>query len=111
MVGLYGVQSFLVARRTREIGIRMALGARVSSVVAGVVRGSLLIGGLGTLLGVAAAFAAAGLVRGFLFGVPPHDPAVFAVVPFLLLLACALASVIPAARASKVSPIEALSHE
>jgi len=111
MVGLYGVQSFLVARRTREIGIRIALGARVSGVVGGVVRGSLLIGGLGTLVGVGAAFATAGLVRGFLFGVAPHDPAVFVVVPLLLLLACVLASVIPATRASRVNPVEALSQE
>ncbi len=111
MVGLYGVQSFLVARRTREIGIRMALGARVSGVVGGVVRGSLLIGGLGTLVGVGAAFATAGLVRGFLFGVAPHDPVVFVVVPLLLLVACVFASVVPAARAARVNPVEALSRE
>jgi len=111
MVGLYGVQSFLVSRRTREIGIRMALGARAPSVVGGVVRGSLLIGGIGTVVGVAAAFAVVRLVQGFLFGVSPQDPVVFVVVPCLLILACVLASVGPATRASRVSPVEALSQE
>jgi macrolide transport system ATP-binding/permease protein len=111
MVGLYGVQSFLVARRTREIGIRIALGARASEVVRGVVRGSLLIAGVGTVLGVGAAFAGVGLVRGFLFGVAQNDPLVFTVVPLLLIGASILASVGPAARASKVNPVEALSQE
>ena len=111
MVGLYGVQSFLVARRTKEIGIRMALGARAPSVVGNVVRGSLLIGGTGTVLGLAGAFGAAGLVRGFLFGVTPQDPVVFLVVPLLLILASIVASVVPAVRASKVNPVEALAQE
>ncbi len=111
MVGLYGVQSFLVARRTREIGIRMALGARGTSLVGGILRGSLLIGAVGTVGGVGAAFGATRLVRGFLFGVAPQDPVVFVVVPLLLILACVLASVVPATRASKVSPVEALRYE
>jgi predicted permease len=111
MVGLYGVQSFLVARRTREIGIRMALGAGAPALVGRIMQGSLLIGGVGAVLGLAGAFVAAGLVQGFLFGVPPRDPVVFVVVPLLMMLACVLASVVPATRASKVSPVEALAQE
>jgi putative ABC transport system permease protein len=111
MVGLYGVQSFLVSRRTREIGIRMALGAEAPSVVGDVVRGSLIMGGIGTVLGVGGALAAAGLVRGFLFGVSPKDPLVFVVVPFLLILSCVVATLGPASRASRISPLEALSQE
>jgi ABC-type antimicrobial peptide transport system permease subunit len=100
-----------VARRTKEIGIRMALGARAPSVVGNVVRGSLLIGGTGTVFGLVGAFGAAGLVRGFLFCVTPQDPVVFIVVPLLLILASIVASVVPAARASKVNPVEALAQE
>jgi predicted permease len=111
MVGLYGVQSFLVSRRTREIGIRMALGAEAPSVVGDVVRGSLFMGGIGTVLGVGAALAAADLLRGLLFGVSPNDPLVFVVVPFLLILSCVVATLGPACRASRISPLEALSQE
>ena len=111
MVGLYGVQSFLVARRTKEIGVRMALGARAVSVVGGVVRGSLIIGGAGIVAGLVVAFGVVGLVRSFLFGVTPWDPVVFAVVPLVLILACLVASVVPAVRASRVNPMEALSQE
>jgi len=111
MVGLYGVQSFLVSRRTREIGIRKALGAESATLVGGVVRSSLLMGGIGTALGVAVAYAAVGLVQGFLFGVSPKDPMVFVVVPLFLMLACVLATLGPAARASRVNPVDALSQE
>jgi predicted permease len=111
MVGLYGVQSYLVSRRTREIGIRMALGAKGGSVVAGVVRGSLFIGGIGAVVGVGVAIAAAGLLRGFLFGVSPTDPLVMTAAPVLLILSCVVATVGPAVRASRVSPVEALSQE
>jgi ABC-type antimicrobial peptide transport system permease subunit len=111
MVGLYGVQSSLVARRTREIGIRMALGARSGSVVRRVVLGSLVMGGVGAGLGVGLAFAGGGLVQGFLFGVSPKDPLIFVVVVVVLLAACVAASVIPAARASSVNPVEALAQE
>lgn len=111
MVGLYGVQSFLVARRTREIGIRMALGATAGSVIGRVVLGSLVMGGVGAIVGVAVALGLGGLVQGFLFGVTPHDPVVYVVVSAALLGACLVASLFPAARAASVNPVQALSQE
>ena len=111
LVGLYGVQSYLVSRKTREIGLRMALGAQAQTVVGGVVRSALVMGGIGALVGVGAALALSRLMRGFLFGVAPNDPLVFATVPVLLLAACVVASLVPALRASHVNPVEALRRE
>ena len=101
MVGLYGVQSFLVARRTREIGIRMALGARSASVVWKVVLGGLAMGGVGTVAGMGLALAGGRLVQGFLFGVSPQDPVVYVAVCATLLGACLVACLLPALRASR----------
>ena len=111
MVGLYGVQSSLVARRTREIGIRMALGAKSSTVVKAVVSSGLLMGGVGALAGVGVALGLSGLVQGFLFGVTPQDPLVYFAVTVILLSACFAASLLPAWRASRVNPVEALAQE
>jgi predicted permease len=111
LVGLYGVQSYLVSRRTREIGIRMALGAEGGRVVRGVVKSGLIMGGLGTVLGVAGALALGRLIRGALFGVTPTDPLTFAVVPALLMLGCLAASLVPALRASGINPVEVLARE
>jgi ABC-type antimicrobial peptide transport system permease subunit len=111
LVGLYGVQSYLVSRRTREIGIRIALGEEGSSVVRSVVKSGLLMGALGSILGVAAAFGLVRLIQGALFGVAPADPLVFSVVPGLLLLGCLAASLVPAMRASAINPVEALARE
>jgi len=111
LVGLYGVQSYLVARRTREIGIRMAMGAETGSVLGGVLRSGLLMGGIGTVVGIGAALGLTRLMRGFLVGVAPTDPLVFITVPALLLAACAAASLVPALRASRVDPVEALQRE
>jgi len=111
LVGLYGVQASLVSRRTREIGIQMALGAEASEVVTRVVKSGLAMGGLGVLLGVAVALALSGLVRGILFGVRPTDPLVLVSMPTLLLTACFVASLIPALRASRVNPVEALRQD
>jgi len=111
LVGLYGVQSYLVSRRTREIGIRMALGAETGRVVVGVVGTGLLMGGAGVVLGVAGALAGTRLMQGLLFGVAPTDPLVFITVPVLLLLACLAASLVPALKASAVNPVEALRRE
>jgi predicted permease len=108
LVGLYGVQSYLVARRTREIGIRIAVGAETRSVVGGVLRSGLMMGGIGTIIGIGAAVGLTRLMRGFLVGVAPNDPLVFVTVPALLLVACATASLLPALRASRVNPVEAL---
>lgn len=111
VVGLYGVQSFLVSQRTRELGIRIALGAERGGVVMGVVGKGLLMGALGVVVGVAVALGFSGVLRGMVFGVAPNDPLVFTVVPALLLLSCLLASLIPALRASSINPVEALRRE
>jgi predicted permease len=111
VVGLYGVQSHLVSTRTREIGIRMAMGANGRSVVGDVLRSGLIMGGTGVLVGVVGALALSRLMRGFVFGVSPVDPMVFTLVPVALLVACAVASLLPAAQASRVDPVEALARE
>jgi len=111
MVGLYGVQSFLVTRRTKEIGIRMALGARARSVVGRVVVGGLVMGGIGVVVGVFLALAGMRLVQSFLFGVSLHDPLVYGLVSATLLGASLVASFRPATRASRVDPVQALAQE
>jgi ABC-type antimicrobial peptide transport system permease subunit len=111
LVGLYGVQSYLVSRRTKEIGLRMALGAPAQTVVGDVVKNALVMGGIGAIIGVGAALALSRLMQGLLFGVAPNDPLVFLTVPLLLLVACVVASLVPAVRASHVNPVEALRRE
>jgi ABC-type antimicrobial peptide transport system permease subunit len=111
LVGLYGVQSYLVTSRTKEIGIRVALGAETRSVVGGVVKSGLMMGGIGALIGVGAALLLSRLMQGVLFGVAPNDPLVFLTVPALLFTACVAASLIPAGRASGIDPVEALRRE
>jgi predicted permease len=111
LVGLYGVQSYLVSRRTKEIGLRIALGAETGTVVGGVVKSGLLMGGMGVIIGTGAALGLGRFLGGALFGVAPTDPLVFTVVPTVLLIACLLATLVPAVRASHVSPAEALSEE
>jgi len=110
-VGLYGVQSFLVARRTREIGIRMALGAFERQVAAAVMGRGVALAAAGVVLGVIAAYVSAQFLQSLLFGVEARDPLTFMTVPFVLLLVSAAASLIPALRASRVDPVEALREE
>jgi putative ABC transport system permease protein len=111
LVGLYGVMSYSVVQRTNEIGIRLALGAQSRDVLLMIVRqGSLLIlSGLG--IGLLGAYAASRLVASLLFGVTAKDPFTFAVVAVLLALVALLACYIPAWRATKVDPMDALRHE
>jgi hypothetical protein len=111
LVGLYGVQSFLVSRQAKEIGIRMALGAEAGMVVRGVVKSGLIMAGLGAMIGVASALALSGIMRGLLFGVSPNDPLTLTVVPVLLVLCCLAASLVPAIRASSVNPVEVLAQD
>ncbi|HQX81478.1 MAG TPA: ABC transporter permease [Vicinamibacterales bacterium] len=109
--GIYGVMAYAVAQQTQEIGVRMALGAmphRVMAMVLG--RASVVMLG-GLLLGLAGAWAAAGLVQSFLFGVTPHDPVVFAAAGGLLVFTGLLAALVPALRAARVDPIVALRHD
>jgi putative ABC transport system permease protein len=110
-VGLYGVQSYLVAQRTREIGIRMALGA-LHRQVAGVILGrGATLAVVGIVLGLGTALASAKLIQGMLFGVSSHDPVTFVSVPVALLVVSLVASFIPAVRASRVDPMVALREE
>jgi predicted permease len=110
-VGLYGVISFAVTRRTREIGIRMALGAERASVVWLVARQAAGLVVVGALIGIPAALAVTRLVKTFLFGVTAQDPATIAAGMFVLMAVAALASLVPARRATKVDPMTALRHD
>jgi predicted permease len=107
-VGIYGVVAYAVARRTREIGVRMALGARATDVLRMVLREGGVLAGAGVALGIIGALAASRVLAGFLFGVTPNDPAVFVAVPLLLGLVALGACAIPARRASRVDPVVAL---
>ena len=110
-VGLYGVVSYNVAQRTREIGVRRALGAQISNVVGLVVRQGLVLGAFGVALGVAVTLATAGQVAPLLFDVSPRDPALYALVAGVMITVAAGASVIPAIRAARVDPTVALRSE
>ncbi len=110
-VGLYGMVSYVVSRRTREIGIRIAVGARPSAVSRDVVRRSLALVAGGLVAGLATAFLATRAMRGLLFGVEPTDPIAFIGAAVVLALVAGIASWIPARRAALVDPVEALRAE
>ena len=110
-VGLYGVMSYFVARRTSEIGIRMALGATRSSVVSMVMRGVLWQILFGLALGIPAAFYAGYLMKGLLFGVGSYDAWALTGAPLMLILCAAVAGFIPAHRAACIEPMRALRTE
>jgi putative ABC transport system permease protein len=108
VIGIYGVMSFMVVQRTREIGIRMALGADRMQVQRLVIAEGLWLAAAGTALGVVAAFALTRVLRSLLFDVRPGDPLTYLAIVGLLAVAAAIASWIPARRASQVEPTEAL---
>jgi len=111
VVGLYGVMSYSVAQRRNEIGIRLALGAQSRDVLLMIVKqGSLLIG-LGLVIGLSGAFALTRLIASMLFGVTAKDPLTFTAVGVLLAAVALLACYVPALRATKVDPMEALRYE
>ncbi len=110
-VGVYGVIAHLVVQRTREIGIRIALGAVPAEILRMVLTQGALLAGLGIAAGVLGALAVTRLLTGLLFEVRPTDPATFAITTLLLGLAAAIACIIPAVRATRVDPIEALRVE
>ena len=110
-VGLYGVVAYMVNRRTREIGIRMALGAQRRGVLALVLRRGMTLAVLGAGLGVPIALAVGHTVRGLLYAVSPLDPLSIALSLSVLLTAALLACYIPARRAAKIDPMEALRYE
>jgi ABC-type antimicrobial peptide transport system permease subunit len=108
LVGVYGVVAQLARRRMREMGIRIALGARSGQVQWLVVRHGLLVTGAGIAAGVTVALAATRALRTLLYQVAPTDPATFIVAPALVLLTAAAASWLPASRASRADPCEVL---
>jgi predicted permease len=110
-VGLYGVMSYSVRRRTREIGIRMALGARSGGVLGLVARQGLALAGIGVAIGLALALMGSRFAASLLYGVSATDPLTFIVVPALLLAVAALAVLLPARRAARTDPLRALRYE
>jgi predicted permease len=110
-VGIYGVLSYLVARRTHEIGIRLAVGADRSQVLMLVLKQGLTLAGSGIAVGILAAFLLTRLMQSLLYQVRPSDPVTFGVVTVALLVVALLASALPAYRATRVSPIIALRTE
>jgi predicted permease len=111
ILGIYGVISYAVLQRTREIGIRMAMGAKKSELAWMFVRSALVLTAVGTAVGLGAAAALMRLLRTMLFGVSPLDPVSFTAVPIVLAAAAALASYVPARRTAAVDPVEALRAE
>jgi len=110
-IGLYGVMSYAVTRRTNEIGVRMALGAQGKDVVWLVMREVSLLVAVGACIGLAAAMAATRLVSTLLFGLEPNDPSTIALATLLMVGVAALAGFMPARRAARVDPLIALRHE
>jgi putative ABC transport system permease protein len=111
VVGLYGVLSYVVTRRTRETGVRIALGAARGQVVASALWGGLRLALLGVVLGLAGAFALQRFVQGLLHEITPTDPVTFVGLSAVLLCTSVVASLLPARRAAAVDPVEALRHE
>jgi macrolide transport system ATP-binding/permease protein len=110
-VGLYGTTAYSVARRTSEIGIRMALGARQGTVIWMVLREVCVLAAVGLAISVPIALGTSRLIESFLFGMTPNDPGALAFAVTILLIAALLAGYGPARRASRINPIIALRHE
>jgi len=111
VIGLYGVMAYTVAQRTREVGIRMALGAAQGSVIWMVMREVLLLVAVGVIAGVPASLALTKLVQSQLFGLSPHDPATLALATIALAFVACAAGYLPAWRASRLDPMKALRYE
>jgi predicted permease len=110
-IGLYGVMAYNVSRRTREIGIRMAIGAQRHTVLRMVMRESLLVVTIGVVLGIPAALAMGHFISSQLFGLSPRDPLTLTAASLLLIAASVVASYLPARRAAEIDPMVALRHE
>jgi putative ABC transport system permease protein len=107
-IGLYGVMAYSVTQRTREIGIRMALGAEGRQVRGMVVRQGLWLAVGGVVLGIAGAFGLSQVAARLLYGIAGADPLTFVVVPAVLLVVAGIATMFPAWKASRVDPVDAL---
>jgi putative ABC transport system permease protein len=110
-VGIYGVMSYSVAQRTREIGIRMALGAQRSDVLKMTIRQGLQLVVVGVVIGLAAAFILTRAMSSLLFGISATDPTTFVAIPLILMSVALLASYIPAVRSMKINPVVALRYQ
>ncbi len=111
LVGIYGLTAFAVSHRTREIGIRMALGAQQSDVLRLVIKRGMIVAAVGIAIGIFAALAVTRGIGGLLFGIASTDPIVYAGISLLLVAAAVVASYFPARKATEVDPIVALRHE
>jgi ABC-type antimicrobial peptide transport system permease subunit len=111
IIGIYGVISYAVTQRTREIGIRMALGARPAELQRMFVRYALILAGVGVAIGAGAAVGLSRLMKSLLFEVSPLDPVTYAAVAVVLVTSAVLASYLPARRAAAVDPLDALRAE
>jgi ABC-type antimicrobial peptide transport system permease subunit len=111
MVGLYGLIAYSVAQRRMEIGVRMSLGADRARVLKMILREGMTLVGAGLMLGVAGSLALSNVLGALLYGVAPRDPLVLTAVALALFATGALASAVPALRASRLAPVEALRHD
>jgi putative ABC transport system permease protein len=110
-IGIYGVMAYVVAERTHELGLRVALGATARDVVTMVLRETLALAAVGLAAGLAGALAATRLIGTLLFGIAPTDPATFAAIAAVIAGTALAASYVPARRAMRVDPMVALRHE
>jgi ABC-type antimicrobial peptide transport system permease subunit len=111
LIGIYGVLSYVVSRRAREIGLRLALGAEPAALKRMFVRYGLALTGIGIVIGLAAAFGLTRLMSSLLYGTGPLDPVTYVAVLFVLIGAAVLASYVPARRAAMVNPMTTLAEE
>jgi ABC-type antimicrobial peptide transport system permease subunit len=110
-IGVYSVLAYSVAQRTREIGVRVALGAERGAVLNLVLRQGVLLAIVGAAIGLIAAVALSRLIASLLYQVSPHDPRIFVLAPLTLMVIALAATLIPALRATRVDPMEALRAE
>jgi putative ABC transport system permease protein len=110
-IGIYGVMAYMVAQRTQELGVRMALGAQPRNILGAVLEHGTNLALVGIFIGLVLAWLLTRLMKTLLFGVSPIDPVTFGTVPILLLLIAMTACYLPARRATKIDPMIALRHE